>query len=196
MDRCRRRGRPRLAAAVFVDALGHRGAQIFGPARFRPKSLPPGCPRPVGFPEEHLGRRLPPSTSCLCRAWFCRLRSPFFSGAKLPSRKLSLQSNLPRRSSSERKARQILSHTPRCSHCRSLRQHVLALGYSLGKSRHRAPVLSTHRMPSSTRRLRSLGKSGSSLAHCSSDKNAFCIHSFSQNLSQSTSTKSLTHLDL
>jgi hypothetical protein len=37
-----------------------------------------------------------------------------------------------------------------------------------------------------------LGKSGSTRAHCSSDKNAFCIHSFSQNPLQSTSTKSLT----
>jgi hypothetical protein len=36
-----------------------------------------------------------------------------------------------------------------------------------------------------------LGKSGSSLAHCSSDKNAFCIPSFSQNRPKSTSTKYL-----
>ena len=135
---------------------------------------------------------------------FANSEAPFLAGAKLPSRKLSLQSNLPRWSNSDRKARQILSQAPRCSHWRNLRQQVLALGYSLGKSRQRAPVLSTHRIPSSTRRLlaqgrprlRSLGKSGSSLAHCSSDKNAFCIHSFSQNLSQITIPKSLTILDL
>ena len=135
---------------------------------------------------------------------FANSEAPFLAGAKLPSRKLSRQSNLPRWSSSDRNARQILSQTPRSSHCRNLRQQVLALGYSLGRSRHRAPVLSTHRMPSRTRRfsaqgrprLRSLGKSGSIRAHCSSDKNAFCIHRFSQNPLQSTSTKSLTGLDL
>ncbi len=124
---------------------------------------------------------------------FANSEAPFLAGAKLPSRKLSLQSNLPRWSNSDRNARQILSHTPRCSQSRNLRQHVLALGYSLGRSRQRAPVLSTHKIPSSTRRfsahgrprLRSLGKSGSTRAHCSSDKNAFCIHSFSQNPLQS-----------
>jgi hypothetical protein len=84
---------------------------------------------------------------------FANSEAPFLAGAKLPSRKLSLQSNLPRWSNSERKARQILSHTPRCSQSRNLRQHVLALGYSLGRSRQRAPVLSTHRIPSSTRRF-------------------------------------------
>src|SRR6202167_958424 len=30
------------------------------------------------FPEEHRGRRPPPSTSSPCPAWFFRLRSPFF----------------------------------------------------------------------------------------------------------------------
>jgi hypothetical protein len=34
-----------------------------------------------------------------------------------------------------------------------------------------------------------LGKSGSILAHCSSDKNAFCIPSFSQIALSGTSTK-------
>jgi hypothetical protein len=109
------------------------------------------------------------------------------AGAKLPSRKESLQSSLPRWSNSERNCRHTLSQTSFSSHWRRRRQHVLALGYSLGRSRQRAPVLRTHIMPSSTRRLsaqgrpqlRGLGKSGSSLAHCLSDKNAFCIRSFS-----------------
>src|ERR1700675_3869722 len=34
------------------------------------------------FPEEHRGRRPPPSTSSPCPAWFFRLRSPFFRGSK------------------------------------------------------------------------------------------------------------------
>jgi hypothetical protein len=123
--------------------------------------------------------------------------APFLAGAKLPSRNDSLQSSLPRWSSSLRNCRQILSHTSCSSHCRSRRQQVLGLGYSLGKSRQRAPVLSTQRIPSNTwrwsaqgrPRLRTLGKSGSILAHCSSDKNAFCIHSFSQIALSCTSTK-------
>jgi hypothetical protein len=114
---------------------------------------------------------------------------PFLAGAKLPSKNDSLQSSRPCWSSSDRNCRHILSQTSCSSHWRKRRQQVLGLGYSLGKSRQRAPVLSTQRIPSRTRRLsaqgrprlRSLGKSGSSLAHCLSDKNAFCIPSFSQN---------------
>ena len=128
---------------------------------------------------------------------FSNAVAPFLAGAKLPSRNDSLQSSLPRWSNSLRNCRQILSHTSCSSQCRSRRQHVLGLGYSLGRSRQRAPVLSTHRIPSSTwrlsaqgrPRLRILGKSGSILAHCSSDKNAFCIPSFSQIALSSTSTK-------
>ena len=113
--------------------------------------------------------------------------APFFAGAKLASRKLSSQSNVPRASSSERKARHTLSQTPRFSHRANRRQQVAALGYSLGKSRQRAPVLSTQRMPSSTRRLSahgrprlfSTGSNGSIFCHCASDRNAFCIPSFS-----------------
>jgi len=128
---------------------------------------------------------------------FADALAPFLAGAKLPSRKDSLQSSLPRWSSSARNCRHTLSHTSCSSHWRKRRQQVLGLGYSLGRSRHRAPVLSTHRIPSSTRRfsahgrprLRTFGRSGSILAHCSSDKNACCIPSFSQIYANSTSTK-------
>ena len=130
---------------------------------------------------------------------FADAEAPFLAGAKLPSRKLSLQSSLWRWSSSQRKVLQILSQTPRFSQRPKRRQQVLALGYSLGKSRQRAPVLSTHRIPSTTRRLSaqgrprllSRGRRGSIFFHCSSVKNAFCIPSFSQNISKSTSTKYL-----
>lgn len=118
---------------------------------------------------------------------FADALAPFFAGAKLASRKLSSQSNVPRASSSERKARQILSHTPCFSQRASRRQQVAGLGYSAGKSRQRAPVLSTQRMPSSTCRLSahgrprlfSTGSNGSILRHCASDRNAFRIPSFS-----------------
>lgn len=135
---------------------------------------------------------------------FADAAAPFLAGAKLPSRKLSLQSSLWRWSSSERNARQILSQTPRFSQRCKRRQQVLGLGYSLGKSRQRAPVLSTQSMPSTTRRLSvqgrprllSCGRRGSIFFHCSSDKNAFCIPSFSQNIRKSTSTKYLQIFNL
>src|SRR5580698_1633966 len=110
---------------------------------------------------------------------FSNAVAPFLAGEKLPSRNDSLQSSRPCWSSSERKCRQILSQMSCSSHWRKRRQQVLGLGYSLGRSRQRAPVLSTQRMPSNTRRLsahgrprlRSWGRRGSSLAHCLSDKN-------------------------
>lgn len=124
---------------------------------------------------------------------------PFLAGAKLASMKHWLQSNFFLASSSLRNTRQILSHSSCSSQSRNRRQHVLALGYSLGKSRQRAPVLRTQRMPSKTRRLSdqgrprllNFGKSGSILFHCSSDKNASRILSFSNNCRKSTSTKYL-----
>lgn len=123
--------------------------------------------------------------------------APFFAGAKLPSIKLSLQSNCWRWSSSDKNCRQILSQTPSFSQRCNRRQQVLELGYSLGKSRHRAPVLRIQRIPSSTRRLSahgrpplfSCGNSGSILFHCPSDKNASGILSFSHNHPSRTSTK-------
>src|SRR5512141_52268 len=135
---------------------------------------------------------------------FADALAPFLAGAKLPSRNDSLQSSRPCWSNSDKNWRHTWSHTPRASHWRSRRQQVLALGYSGGKSRHRAPVLSTQRMPSSTRRLsahgrprlRSLGRRGSNLAHCWSDRNAACIPSFSHNRCKGTSTKYLQMLNL
>jgi hypothetical protein len=127
---------------------------------------------------------------------FANPEAPFLAGAKLPSKKLSLQSSRPPWSSSERKARQILSHTSCSSHCRNRRQQVLAAGYCLGKSRQRAPVLSTQRMPSSTARLsaqgrprlRNFGNSGSTRSHCFSLRNDDCIPSFSSSPLQKVQT--------
>ena len=130
---------------------------------------------------------------------FADAEAPFFAGAKLASRKLSSQSKVPRVSSSERNARQTLSQTPCFSQRAKRRQQVPGLGYSLGRSRQRAPVLSTQRMPSNTRRLSaqgrprllSRGSNGWIFFHCSSDRNGFCIPSFSQNHRKSTSAKYL-----
>lgn len=102
--------------------------------------------------------------------------APFLAGAKLPSTKLSLQSSCSRPSSSRKNSRQTCNQTSSSSQSRRRRQQVQAEGYFDGKSRHRAPVLSTHRMPSKTLRLsaqgrpplRILGRSGSMRCHCES----------------------------
>ncbi len=103
--------------------------------------------------------------------------APPFAGAKLASTKDSLHLIRPRRSSSLKNARHMLSQTPASSHCRSRRQHVDPLGYPSGRSRHRAPVFKTQRIPSNTSRLSihgrpplrlfgSRGSCGSIFDHC------------------------------
>jgi hypothetical protein len=85
---------------------------------------------------------------------FSDFRAPFLAGAKLPSRKDSLQSSCLRWFSSARNARQMVSQTSCSSQSRSRRQHVAGDGNSSGKSCQRAPLRRIHKMPSST--LRSL----------------------------------------
>ena len=53
---------------------------------------------------------------------------PFFAGMNVPSRNASLQSSRPCSSSSPRKARQMVSHTPSSVHSFNRRQQVLGLG--------------------------------------------------------------------
>ena len=104
---------------------------------------------------------------------------PFFAGAKVPSMNAVSHSRRPRASSSAINVRQSRSHVPSSSQRFNRRQHVDGLGYSAGKSHHRAPVFSTQRMPSTTARWatqgrppRALrgkrGRSGSIWAHCAS----------------------------
>src|SRR5215203_1425988 len=107
------------------------------------------------------------------------LGTPFFAEANVPSAKTSCQSNCPASSSSDKNARQIESQTPASSHSRSRRQQVVADGYSRGRSFHRAPLRSTHRIPSITSRSSirrrppcgdgfSLGNNRSIFNHCAS----------------------------
>jgi len=70
------------AAVVAEGVLVRPGARQSAPRCFPPASLPPDWPRPIGFPKEHLGRRPPPSTSCLCRVWFRRRTRPLFRRSK------------------------------------------------------------------------------------------------------------------
>jgi hypothetical protein len=84
--------------------------------------------------------------------------APFSAGAKLPSRNDSLHLNSCRSFNPPRKARQISSQTSCASQSRSLRQQVAGAGNSSGKSCHRAPLRSSHKMPSSTLRSSAPGR--------------------------------------
>lgn len=107
--------------------------------------------------------------------------APFFAGANVPSMKHSSQSMRCCSLISDRNARQTSSQTPCSSQSFNRRQHVLGLGYCLGRSTQRAPVRSTHKIPSNTgrfglhRRPRLVirGNSGPIFDHCSSVSNAF-----------------------
>ena len=109
---------------------------------------------------------------------FTHAEPPFLALAKLPSINTSLQLSLPPSSSSQRKSRQRVSQTFSSSQSRSLRQQVLALGYALGRSRQRAPLRKTHKMPSRTARSlargrpkpRAGGNRGWIFSHCRSLK--------------------------
>src|SRR5712692_9815941 len=111
--------------------------------------------------------------------------TPFFAGAKLPSRKVSSHFSRPSSSSAPSSARQAFSQTPSSSHCLSRRQQVEGEENSSGKNRHAAPVCRIHRMPSKHPRFDAQGRPrlsclrlgggsmGSTNSHCSS-VNSFC----------------------
>jgi hypothetical protein len=109
---------------------------------------------------------------------FTHAEPPFLALAKLPSINTSSQLSLPCSSNSQSKRRHSVSHKSSSSQSRSRRQQVLALGYRAGKSRHRAPLRSTHKMPSNTARSsargrpnpRGGGNKGSIFSHCLSLK--------------------------
>ena len=105
--------------------------------------------------------------------------APFFADANEPSMNVFSHRSRPRASSWPRSARHIASQVPSSSHWRSRRQQVEPLGYPLGRSRHRAPVFRTQRIPSTTSRLltrgrppfgerRDSGRCRSIWAHCAS----------------------------
>ena len=89
---------------------------------------------------------------------FADFFAPFFAGEKLASTNTSSQSSNPRWSSVSRKACQISTRMPSPSHSTNRRQQVLGEGYRSGKSRQRAPLRSTHRMPSKQVRLSAGGR--------------------------------------
>jgi hypothetical protein len=91
----------------------------------------------------------------------------------------SSQSRTPFSSSSERKTRHMSLRTPASYQSLRRRQHVEGSGYSVGRSRHLAPVLRTQRIPSKQARSSAGGRpplglggrggiNGLIFSHCSS----------------------------
>jgi hypothetical protein len=127
----------------------------------------------VAVDHHHALRTFPATCFADCGA-------PFLAVMKVASRKASSQSNNRRWSSIDSSFRHAFSHTSRSSQLRSRRQQVDPSGNSSGRSRHRAPVRNTHRMPSRQARLLAQGRprpslrrfgsgnNGSSIFHCSS----------------------------
>jgi len=174
---------------AVVGAIGNQSPHaVLGPARLRrgirtcasvrsTTSLLPAR-RVQVVSQEHLGVDHHHPLRCPCRAWFCQRRRPFFSGSKTPVNEALAPVELAALVQFARKCRQTFSQTSCSSQRRSRRQQVAGLTpKSGGRSRQRAPVLSTHKMPSRTARLsfhgrpalERLGSKGSSPAHCSSD---------------------------
>ena len=111
---------------------------------------------------------------------FSHSSTPFFAMTKLPSMKHSVKSSLPRSLTSFTRARNIFSKTPAWTHSWKRRWHVWYGGYRSGKSCQRAPVRKIQRMPFKISRsltlglprpsalLTGFGRSGLTIAHCSS----------------------------
>jgi hypothetical protein len=110
-------------------------------------------------------------------------KAPFLAVTKVASRKASSHPSSLRSSNSPSSLRHALSQTPCSSHIRSRRQQVDPSGYCSGKSRHRATVRRTQRMPSRQARLEAQGRprpsrrrfgsgnNGTNIIHCSSLNN-------------------------
>lgn len=155
----------------------------FGDRRDRELRLPFRCCRNADSDRYSLA--LDQNSQLRALAALCEANcvAPFFAGMNVASRNVSSQSRKARSSSMPSNARQASFQTPCSSHTCNRRQHVLPLGYFSGMSRHRAPVLNTHRMPSKHSRLPAGGRPrpsarrfgsgniGSRTDHCSSVSN-------------------------
>ena len=97
--------------------------------------------------------------------------APFFAVTKVASRNASSQSNSLRSSICASNFRQARSQTPCSSHIRNRRQQVEPSGYSSGRSRHRAPVRRTHKIPCKQARLEAHGRPRPSLRRLGSGNN-------------------------
>jgi hypothetical protein len=108
--------------------------------------------------------------------------APFFAVTNVTSRNASSQSSSLRSSIWPSSFRQARSQTPCSSHIRNRRQQVDPSGYSSGRSRHRAPVRSTHKIPCKHARLVAHGRPRPSLRRLGSgNKGTSANHCFSLN---------------
>ena len=145
---------------------------------FRQRGFVRGCRRQENSQRNTLAINQKHPLRTLAPLGFSHGQAPFFAGAKLPSRNVSSQRSRPRRSSCDRRVRHTSSSTPCSSHSCKRRQQVDPLGYCGGRSRQRAPVRNTHKIPSKqarlsahgrprpSRRRLSFGKSGPNFLHC------------------------------
>lgn len=111
---------------------------------------------------------------------FSHPATPFFAMTKLPSMKHSVRSSLPRFLTSFTRARNTSSKIPAWTHSWKRRWQVWYGGYRSGKSCQRAPVRKIQRIPFRISRsltlglprpsalLTGFGRSGLTIAHCSS----------------------------
>ncbi|MDB4917695.1 MAG: hypothetical protein JWM95_5339 [Gemmatimonadetes bacterium] len=164
---CFGRPGPRRRTATVVSGSSARGLS----ARLADER---GAPRGRPVPSTNTMRFVPFPVRV-----FADASTPFFAGANVPSRKASLQSNWPHASSSLRKARHSDHHTSCRSHSASRRPQVAPLAYGGGTSRQRAPLRSTHKIPSKPSRSAArghpprggafpFGNTGAIFAHCAS----------------------------
>jgi hypothetical protein len=151
---------------AVIAAVGNQTERLLpGTAGVMPTPYPDRLKRRLDEPDFRRGRRVKVVSQrntrpvdhhhplrALAPLGFSDSAAPFFAGAKLPSRKASLQFNCWRSFNSPRKARQISSQTSCSSQSRSRRQQVEGDGNSSGKSCQRAPLRNIHKMPSSTLR--------------------------------------------
>ena len=121
----------------------HRGERAFRQAKFRDLSGRKlrSDRYAVAVDHHHTLRTF----TAMC---FVDCRAPFLAVMKVASRKASSQSSNRRWSSIDNSFRHAFSHTSCSSQLRNRRQHVDPSRNSSGKSRHRAPVRNTQRMPS------------------------------------------------
>ena len=120
--------------------------------------------------------------------------APFFASTKVASRKASSQSSNFRSSNRASNACHARSHTPCSSHRRRRRQQVEPLGYSLGRSRHRAPTRRTQRMPSKQLRFDAQGRPRPSFRRGGAgNKSSICFHCWSVSI-MTTANRNQQHL--
>jgi hypothetical protein len=105
--------------------------------------------------------------------------TPFFAEAKVASAKDLRKLICPRKSSICVSRRQACSHTPSAVHSTKRRQQVGYEGNDWGRSRQRAPVRSTHTMPSTQQRGGTRGRPPSGFGSGSTNKSAMSCHCLS-----------------